>query len=245
MKKTATILVSMILVLVLFCSCGLTDKLNGTDSDGKKYQKYVKGLMDGSYKGDINSYMSVCEASKEDAQSNYDNYILYYVRSILYTFGFDDYTTLPKSVVDDYTEYTKKMINEAKYTVDKGEKKNKEWYVTVHINPMNVFTDKMVSDCTEYINDFTSKYTQDELANMSDEEYEKLLTEYLTSLLDIIKKDFDDREYKDEVVKELKININESTYSVDDDLWLELDNLILDFGDESDESAESSESADE
>ena len=40
MKKLATMFISMILVLSLLCACGLTDKLNGTDTDGKKYQKY-------------------------------------------------------------------------------------------------------------------------------------------------------------------------------------------------------------
>ena len=240
MKRIVTLFISVILVLSVFGACGLKDKLNGTDANGKKYQKYVKGLMDGSYKGDINAYMSVCDASKEDAQSNYDNCILYYVRSILYAFGFEDYTTVPKAVVDNYTEFVKTMIKETKYSVDKGEKKDKKWFVTIHVSPMNIFTDKAMEEINAYFEDFGEKYNEETTADMTEDEYNNMVVDYLNDLLDILKKHFENREYKDEVSKELEIKVDDKTYSVDDSLWFEVDDLVFYFGEESAESSGSS-----
>ncbi|MBR0132275.1 MAG: hypothetical protein IJM14_04245 [Lachnospiraceae bacterium] len=241
MKKLATMFISMILVLSLLCACGLTDKLNGTDTDGKKYQKYVKGLMDGSYKGDTNAYMSVCDADKTAAQKNYDDCMLYYVRSILYTFGFDDYTVLPTEVVDKYTEFTKKAVNEVKYTVDKGTKKDKKWYVTIHVSPMNIFTDKVVEEVKDYYTKFGEEYTEEKIADFSEDDYNEMVSTYLEALLDILKDNFDDREYEEEVEKDIEIVIDGKTYGVEEEKWYEIDNLVMALG-EADESSDAEES---
>ena len=227
MKKILTLFISMILVFSLFCACDLKDKLNGTDSDGKKYQKYVKGLMDGSYKGDINAYMSVCDASKSDAEKNYDDCMLYYVRSLLYSFGFEDYTIVPKDLLNRYTEFVKKAINEAKYSVDKGKKDGKEWSVTIHVSPLNIFGEKAMDDLDSFVSAEEEKYKDADWAGMTDADYDNFLNEYLGGILDILEKNFDDREYKDEVEMKLDIKISNKTYSIDDSKWGEVDNLIF------------------
>ncbi len=126
MKKVALLLVS-VLALGLFAGCG-----GSFDAS-----KYVKALMDNSYKGDSTGFVEMKIGSAEEASALYEQGLEAEVSSLLSGSSVSD------ELKQEYQDFVKELLSKANYTVGEAEKNGDNFVVTVTYKKMKIFEPAM------------------------------------------------------------------------------------------------------
>lgn len=221
-KIISSVLAVTVIAGTLMTGCGNVDKNFASD--------YVAATMDASYKGEFNNYMKITVSNEEDVQEIYDNTVEYYTESIAYYC--EVYTDeISEDLHTEYTEFTKELLSKAKYTVASAENGKESCYVKISIKPINLL-EQAESDIQACVDDYNSTLEgigQEELENYTDEQYQEIEDNYAKCILDALKKNADNLEYKDNIDFTMEIHIDEDgLYApANEDDWNTIDDYIM------------------
>ena len=215
------------LLALSICSCTFITGCKKVDTGFS--MDYVAGIMDASYKGEFQNYMSVTKSSEEEAESLYDNTVKYYAESIAYYCKV--YTEdISDDLHNEYIEFTEDLLMKSKYTVASAENGNDSCYVRVSIKPINLLeqVEDDIKDCINDYNDTLSEIGEENLESLSEEEFKQLESDYASKVLDVLKKGSENLEYKDNIDFTIEIKTEDDVYCpVNEDDWNTIDDYVM------------------
>lgn len=223
MKKIiSSVLAVSVIASTFLTGCGNVDKNFASD--------YVAATMDASYKGEFNNYMKITVSKEQEVQEIYDNTIQYYTESIAYYC--EVYTDdISEELNTEYTEFTKDLLSKAKYTVSSAENGKESCYVKISIKPINLLeqAESDIQECVDNYNNKLEEIGQEKLDTYTDAQYQELEDNYAKSVLDALKKNADNLEYKDNIDFTMEIRIDEDgLYApANEDDWNTIDDYIM------------------
>jgi len=230
-KKWAvfTLVLFLLLTVTVGCSTGeVKDKLDSTTSIKNEYRRYVQGVLDCSYKGDIDNYIKICSADRKEAEECYDAATVYYAEGLMFELAVPA-SYLSENMLEKWYDFGKKGLMETDYTVEEAVKKDGRWLIEVKVRPMDMLTDEIVDKVIEFHASFVEKYKGQDFESMSDEEYMPYADEYAEGVLQILTDNFEKREYLEEQSKTLEIKIDGNSYSVEESEWTVIDDMVMAF----------------
>ena len=211
---------------VLLCT-GLTGC-----SAAETYTDYVQAVLDCTYKGDTAKYMEMTEATQDEANAVYDDEVAYVCSAIYY-----NYSVMEDMITDDtkegYEALSKDIMNKLKYTVNKAERSGDTYHITVVSEPIDFWDISMDAVADLYDNEFAERFaafsdeTEEEAA--ADEAYVALEAEWGEEVLTLISGYVEQISYKTAQETILAIKEDDEEYGVDDKLWYDIDDLLLDM----------------
>ncbi|MBQ8687518.1 MAG: hypothetical protein IJ512_03065 [Ruminococcus sp.] len=219
---------SAVLALTVAATGVLSTGCGGVDSNFSS--DYVAGILDASYKGEFNNYIKMTDATEEDAQEIYDGTVDYFASALAYYC--EVYTDdISEELYAEYTALAADLLKEAKYTIASAESGKESCYVKVSIKPLNLLEqiEDDITECVDVYNEKLEEIGAEALDSMSDEEYLQLEEEYARSVLDAIKSNAENLEYKDNVDFTMEIIIDEEgCYGpANEDDWNTIDDYIM------------------
>jgi hypothetical protein len=206
-----------ILLVVSLTGCSSISLLTRGEFDASGY---VEGLMDASYKADFDQYIKLTEDTKENAEAAYDTIMSTKAKA------FATYTgvTLTKDSEALLLEYTRKIYQNAKYTVLEANKNDNGFSVQVVISPITVF-DHISKEGEAFVADFNTRNENAEFADLTQEEFE---AEYAKGILKIFENNSSNISYGKEITVTVNVSKEENnTYTVTTEEFTKIDNAIL------------------
>ncbi len=189
------------------------------------YTDYVQAVLDCTYFGITDKYMELTESTKEESDAVYDEEVTYVAELICYNLAVQvDYVS--EETMEGYEAVAKDLISKVKYTVDTAEKSGDAYHITVNCEPID-YWDIVYEDVEAFYNDgFGERYE----AAATEEELAELEEEYAVEVLEIAGEYVSKIEYKEPVKKIVEITIDEEgLYGIEDQDWLDIDDLLLDM----------------
>ncbi|MBQ8725257.1 MAG: hypothetical protein IJY74_06280 [Oscillospiraceae bacterium] len=204
---------------VLLTGCGGVDSSFSAD--------YVAAIMDASYKGDFEHYLSMTDSSEESAEEIYDSTVSYFAESIAYYC--EVYTDdISEEIYAEYITFAEELLSKAKYTVSSSESGKDSCYVTVSVKPLNLL-EQIEDDIEECVDDYNTALEAIGFETMTDEEYQELEDSYAESVLEALKENAANLEYKDNVDYTIEIIIDDEGYyaPANEDAWNTIDDYVM------------------
>ena len=204
---------------VLLTGCGGVDSSFSAD--------YVAAIMDASYKGDFEHYLSMTDSSEESAEEIYDSTVSYFAESIAYYC--EVYTDdISEEIYAEYITFAEELLSKAKYTVSSSESGKDSCYVTVSVKPQNLL-EQIEDDIEECVDDYNTALEAIGFETMTDEEYQELEDSYAESVLEALKENAANLEYKDNVDYTIEIIIDDEGYyaPANEDAWNTIDDYVM------------------
>ncbi len=185
------------------------------------YTKYVKAVMDSTYRNEHTEYLKQVDTTKEDAEKAYEEGVDYMTEAI-YTY----YEVYPEYISEEtaagYEELARKLFEKTKYTVNDAVKEGKTYKVPVIIEPIN-FWEASEDDMLDYY----VEYWENADESASDEELEE---GYAVGLLEILNGYADNMGYKAPITRNVEIIFDsDGKYGVSEAEWTTITEYLLDF----------------
>jgi hypothetical protein len=188
---------------------------------------YVAAIMDASYKGDFEHYLSMTDSSEANAEEIYDSTVTYFADSLAYYC--EVYTEdISEDVYAEYITFAEDLLAKAKYTVSSSENGKDSCYVTVSVKPMNLL-EQIEGDIEACIEEYNTTLETIDIENITDEDYLEIENNYAKSVIDALKKNAENLEYKDNVDYTIEIIIDEEGYyaPANEDAWNTIDDYVM------------------
>lgn len=201
-------------------------------SESQRMSAYIRGYMDLTYKGELNSdYAEMLEISEEEAQQQYEDGLMVEVEFFTDNIAFIEYPTedINQKLRDLYAD----IYSHSDYTVGSGSLLDSGSYaVEVSIRPIDIMT-RFTSD------DFNAVFVEllaahgvsDEMAlyNLSQEEYEAIDHEYAEKIIEMIAAEVDSIGYTEEKTIAVQIRDGGEMWEPVDDDISQIDTWVIDY----------------
>ncbi len=210
---------------VIFAAAAALTGCSGVDSNFSA--DYVAAIMDASYKGEFEHYLSMTDASDDSAEEIYDDTVTYFADSIAYYC--EVYTEdISEEMYEKYITFAEDLLSKAKYTVSSSENGKESCYVTVSIKPLNLL-EQSESDIESCIDDYNAALENIDIETISDEEYLQLEDSYAENVLNALKENAENLEYKENVDYTIEIIIDEDGFyaPANEDSWSIIDGYVM------------------
>lgn len=193
--------------------------LSGCGRQADTYKQYVKGNLDVIYHNEYKGYITTMKASQEDAQAVHEQSIKNYSKS------FQEHLSLDITKEEDRQRLetiVAAVCDKANYNVDTAKREKGEYYVTVHVFPMD-YQVKATEACKNLMEDMKTEYSGRD--SIDQDRYRE---EYTSRALDIMEELVDNIQYQEtEEVINLKICFNKESYYIEDEDFLEVTDYIF------------------
>lgn len=114
----------------------LVVSVSGCDSNSFDASKYVKGILDSTYLGDMTAYMETVEVTEKEAQESYEKGVEAEASLMLELYAVEDASdAMYKKLTETYKEIYKK----SKYEVKDAKQEGTKYLVEVVIYPMDIY----------------------------------------------------------------------------------------------------------
>ncbi len=193
----------------------------GCGMAAETYTKYVKAVLDSSYKNEHTEYLNQVDTTKEEAEAVYEEGVELMAEA-LYTYYGVETSYVSDEVLDGYVDLAADMYSKLKYTVNEAVKVDDKYEVTIVIEPID-FWEK--SEDPTY--DFIFEYWENVDDSLTLEEQEQ---GYAEELLELLQGYVDNMGYKaaENVVVEIIFD-SDGLYGVSEDDWYTVEEKLLDL----------------
>lgn len=199
----------MLLLLTMLSGCG---------SQTGIYKQYVKGNLDVIYHNEYKDYTVTMKVSSEEAELLHEQSIKNYADN------FAEHLSLEISTVEERERLeaiVSKICDKAKYEVEPAKREKGDYYVTVHVYPMD-YQVNATNSCRELMEEMEKEYSEKGVIN--EEEYK---SEYTRRAMDIMERLIDGIGYQEEEEIRLKICLNKDSYYIEDEDFLTVTDYIF------------------
>ncbi len=213
-EKYEKIILPLLAVMALIpAGCGKSFDASG----------YVKALLDNSYKNDSAEFVAQGIGTKEEAEQVYNDGIQKEIDSLLLQADISD------ELAEEFSSVIKDAYKNVKYTVGEAAKQDDgSFTVEVKYQKMNIFAPAMeifTTKTTEYMDEMTEKTANGEAAPSEAE----IMEQSFTIMKDAIKDSMADVTYGDEETITVHVELNDNTYSVNEDDVVSLEQALFDY----------------
>lgn len=216
MKKCILSLLSILLIT----GCSLSTDKN------LEFSKYIKSTMMASLEGNIDNYITLTNSTKEEALNLYNNTIDNLLHYIINYYDIN-YDYLNEELKNKYKDISKQIISKVKYNIHNTIKKDNKYITKIELYPIDLF-DITYTETNIYITNFNNKninYNQ-----LSETEKINLENEYANNILNIITNYINKINYKDVVIKEVEMIIdNNGNSGLSEEDWTFIDKTLIDM----------------
>lgn len=199
--------------------------------DSNFAESYVSSIMDASYKGEFEHYISMTDSSEESGEEIYNSTVTYFANSLAYYC--EVYTEdISEELYAEYITFAEELLAKAKYTVSSSEIDEDSCYITVSINPMNLL-EQIESDINECVDSYNTALETIEFETITDKKYRELEDNYAKNVLDILKENSKTLEYNESVDYIIEIIIDDEGYyaPINEDSWNVIDDYVMGLSD--------------
>lgn len=227
MRKLTITATAVAMAAVTVCSTGCNTMSKNFASD------YVSAVLDVTYHGNTEKYLSFVDSTEEEAQEIFDTMASYYAETLAY---YCDVNTefISEETNAAYTDFAKEILDKAKYSITNSETGEKLCYVTISIEPINLL-EQMEAPLDTCIDAYTAQFdemTEEEYNALTDEEWSSYEESYAEMVLTELKTCGENLEYAEptEFVMQIQMEANGKEYlysPVNDSDWDTIDELIL------------------
>lgn len=225
MKRKLSLIMAAILVVLAFTAC---DGKSGSKAEAARYTNYIEAIMDCSYRGELNRYTEVVDATEAEAEEVYYSTVEYYAYELM-AYNEVAYDYVSEDLFNQYVELAKRVMAKAKYNVNEATKVEDDYQVKVEIYPID-FNDITTEEIENYIDEFNKMLEGIDTTQLTEEqiiEYEEM---YGQNVLSILEKYEDQIGYKDVVSKVVIIEVDEDGYyGISDEDWYDIDDYVVDM----------------
>lgn len=215
MRKKLFIVILMILLLcmTLLSGCASFDR-----------SAYVQAALDSLYKGEHTMFSEITKTDTSILEQNYEDAIDAEMESFLTYMGIADYTSyISEETRNDIRLLIRDVYSHASYSVGSEDENGT---VTVRILPIDLYSSTN-SALTAYMDDFFEKNDAHEFSELTDEEF---YTQYITGIIDILRKSLDDITYTSEVSIPVVIEMaDRNVYSISQQSLDDIDSHIINY----------------
>lgn len=185
---------------------------------------YVKATLDTVTRNDVEKFMELTKASKEDAEKVYtDN--LEQAASML------DLTELSDELAASYNEYIKKVLAQTKYTVLEAKKTDNGFAVDVEVEPLKAF-DGAVEVLTKKTEEYVTEMTEKVLNGEEEPTEEEITTVIFGYLMEHLNSNLNTPQYSEKVTVTVNVEKNDDgLYQITEKSMEELDTALIDISD--------------
>lgn len=213
-KRFITVILTILMLLSL-TGCSL---LGNTK---KTYANYVTSLLDTNYKADFTDYMKLTNATQEEAQTVYDDGIVYLAEALMAAYGIKD--TGSSDIQEQFQTLAKDIYSHASYQVSEVQNTDGIYTVTVTIYPIDILV-TTYDDVVAYIENMNQRVAA---GDYNDYELEAYENEYAQGIIDILTDAVPNIGNGEGVPVTVTIQDNGEYYYISDEDFLALDKAML------------------
>lgn len=185
-------------------------------SEGFDASKYVKGILDSTYLGDMSAYMETVDVTEEEAQKSYEEGIEVEATLLLELYAVDDASdAMYKKLADTY----KKIYKKSKYEVKDAKQEGTKYLVEVVIYPMDIYQKSVEEMDKEF----------DALID-SDIEYDEFADAMAEKIINILEKNIASISYGEPETFTVELEMDkDGLWGMEEDMFYEMDAAIIDY----------------
>lgn len=190
--------------------------VSGCNSNSFDAQKYVKGILDSTYLGDMSAYMETVEVTEEEAQKSYEEGVEAEAALLLESYAIEDASdAMYKKMAETY----KKIYKKAKYEVKEAKQEGAKYIVEVDIYPIDIYQKSV----EEFDKEFDALLESD----IEDDEFADTLAEKMIAILE---KNIDSISYGEPESFTVELTMDkDGLWGMDEDTFYEMDEAIIDY----------------
>lgn len=194
----------------------LAVSVSGCNSNSFDAQKYVKGILDSTYLGDMTAYMETVEVTEEEAQKSYEEGVDAEAALLLESYAIDDASdAMYKKMAETY----KKIYKKAKYEVKEAKQEGTKYIVEVVIYPMDIYQ----KSYEEFDKEFDALLESD----IEDDKFADTLAEKMIATLE---KNIDSISYGEPETFSVELTMDkDGLWGMDKDTFYDMDEVIIDY----------------
>lgn len=223
MKNNKKIIMLFILstFLLVGCSIGSWGPKDAT--------RYVKSLLDCTYKNSYDDYLELVEdASESEAEEIYMYNLTSEAEYFASYFGMEFVT---EEVEEELISLLKEIYSYAKYTVDEGKKiDNDSFIVKVTVEPIDIIN-TVNNEFESFAAEFDARYENVDVESMTDEEYEEWYAAYdldwCLSIIDLCKSKVASIGYGEQTSVNVEVYLDSDDYYTISDDFYNIDEHII------------------
>ena len=139
-NRWKAVLSAFLAAALMLTGCGTLSELLGMEFEA---DKYVKGILDCTYKGEYADYMATTEATEDDCVSSYESGLEVEAGYFASYIGFSDYFNseeMDPQLKTDLVDFYREVYQHASYQVKDAVKTDSGYNVEVTIQPIDIFT---------------------------------------------------------------------------------------------------------
>lgn len=224
--KRWTMSVVVLALAVSLSACGF----GGVTADDAV--TYVQGELDSAYRGQYNEdYLKLMDLTAEEASETHSQNVSAEALYLLSYLGVYDTESMPEDVITYAENLIEQIYAKSNYTVNSATlMKNGDYTVDITVYPIDIIQQLAELDETAYVWDMvTADYTAEQLAAMSDEEYNALDAQYAAAMLTLLEGLIPNLGYETEQSVVLKLELNDNVYTAVDTDFANLDLMMIDY----------------
>lgn len=185
---------------------------------------YVKATLDTVTRNDVEKFMELTKASKEDAEKVYtDN--LEQAASML------DFMNLSDELTASYNDYMKKVLAKTKYNVLEAKETDDGFEVDVEVEPLKAF-DGAVEAITKKTEEYVAEITEQVLNGEEEPTEEEITAVIFEYLMEHLNSNLNTPQYSEKVTVTVNVEKNDDgLYQITEKSMEELDTALIDISD--------------
>ncbi len=223
-NRWKAVLGAFLAAALMLTGCGTLSELLGMEFEA---DKYVKGILDCTYKGEYADYMATTEATEDDCVSSYESGLEVEAGYFASYIGFSDYFNseeMDPQLKTDLVDFYREVYQHASYQVKDAVKTDSGYNVEVTIQPIDIFTPAL-TELDTYITEVENGLNAGLYDEVSDADFYK---GYAQGALDICEKYVDQITLLDDVTLVLLVSEDaDGYYAISDNDFANVDAQII------------------
>lgn len=225
MRRKLSLIMTTILVVLAFTTC---DGKSGSKAEAARYTNYIEAIMDCSYRGEVDRYTEVVDATTSEAEEVYKSTVEYYAYQLM-SYNEVAYDYVSEDLFNQYVDLAERVMAKAKYNVNEATKVEDDYQVKIEIYPVD-FNDITTEEVESYIDEFNKMLDGIDTTQLTEEQIVAYEEQYGQDIYNILNKYVDQIGYKDVVTKVVIIEVDEDGYyGIPDEDWYDIDDYVVDM----------------
>lgn len=225
MRRKLSLIMTTILVVLAFTAC---DGKSGSKAEAARYTNYIEAIMDCSYRGEVDRYTEVVDATTSEAEEVYKSTVEYYAYQLM-AYNEVAYDYVSEDLFNQYVDLAERVMAKAKYNVNEATKVEDDYQVKIEIYPVD-FNDITTEEVESYIDEFNKMLEGIDTTQLTEEQIVAYEEQYGQDIYNILNKYVDQIGYKDVVTKVVIIEVDEDGYyGIPDEDWYDIDDYVVDM----------------
>lgn len=194
----------------------------------------VQWNMDAVYLGKYDeTWIKMVETTKEQCEEDYLTGLEAEAEYFCYYWGITDdyvaYTDLNEEFRSAVVELLKEIYSHSKYEIQSAVAQGSDSYaVKVIVEPIDIMDQVNNSyDTASVLSAFWEKYTDEDINNMTDEEYIAFSMEYGNIILYLVHEQLDNIGYMDAKTQTVQVELVNDTWTINNDDFIVFDSYII------------------